>query len=146
MKIYNSFLKALGDGNVSFANDTIRVMAVAETYTFDMDHRTLADVDPATHEVTGTNYARIDIAGKTSTQDDLNDLAKFDGESISWTAIDTNEKIKGLVVYRHVSDDTDGIPLLFVDSGGFPINTNGADLTIDWNTAGIFRIRRKEVA
>ena len=44
-------------------------------------------------------------------------------------------------MYREgTSDDTDAVLIAYIDSGGFPVVTNGGDLTIAWNAEGILQL------
>ena len=119
---------------------TIKVLLVTSGYTPNKDHDFVSDLVPGTNELSGFGYERKTLTNKTLTEDDANDRAVFDdGDDVTWTAIDAGTAAAA-VLFIQKTNDADSILLAYIDSGGFPFTTNGGDLVIEWNAAGIFYI------
>ena len=130
-KTYNPAFLAMRTCDIDFESDDIRVMLVASGYTFDKDHAVLNDI---TNEVTnsqGTGYERKALANRSVTL--VADDVIYDADNPQYTGINTNEELAAAIVYKHVTDDTDSIPIFyceFLDSEGnaAPLPTNGSDV------------------
>lgn len=126
--------------NVSKANITItdlRVLLVKDTYVFDADHEDVADV--VANECDFTNYARKALSGEAHTVVHASDTAVLDADDPStWSNAGgaANNDIGGLIVYEHNVADADAKLVSYHDTG-FPISTNGGDLTVSFAAAGI---------
>jgi hypothetical protein len=98
--IYNRFLANLQNKVVDLEADTIKCALVTSSYTPDKVHNTWSDV--STYEVSGTGYTANgqDLANKSVTEDDSNDLAYFDSDNPSWAS--STITARGAVLY----DDT----------------------------------------
>lgn len=72
MPAYHNLSKALMDGDIDLANDTIKVMLLTSSYTPDLDHDFVDDV--SANEVSGTGYTAggATLASKAITDDDAN--------------------------------------------------------------------------
>ena len=79
------------------------------------------------------------LAGKTVTQDDTNNRAEFDANDVTWTGINAGTAA-ACVVYKDTGNNATSPLIAYIDSGGFPVTTNGGDLTITWNSQGIVQI------
>ena len=91
-------------------------------------------------EFNGANYVRKVLAAKTVNAVNASDLANFKASDVVWTALGAGTRaIAGILLFRFVTADTDNVPIAFIDSGGFPFNGNGGDVTIQWNAAGILQ-------
>ena len=127
-------------GNIDLVNDDIRVMLVMEATTADTEE------DVATigafgtlDEYDGTNNARKALASEAVVADNTNNRGEFDADDVTWTALGAGATpVEGALVYKHVTNDADSIPLFFITTGGIDgFQGNGSDFTIQWNTAGI---------
>ncbi len=141
---YNTAKKEIMDGTIDLVNDVIKVMLVTATYTPNADD--LFANTPATNEISGTGYAagfagsgRKTLASKVFTADLVNDRAEFDVADIVWTAINAGTPA-AFVIYKHLTSDVLSRLIAYVDTGGFPIVTNGGDLTIQINAEGIVQL------
>lgn len=130
--------------------DTIRVMLVTSSYVADRDND-LVDAgganDPVDHELSGTGYVsghansgRKTLASKTITVDKPNDRTEFDAADVVWPGINAGTAAQAEIHKEGSADDTTARLLCHVDSGGFPLVTNGTDLTIQWNTEGVLQL------
>lgn len=142
----------LGSGQtptIDLLTDTIKVGLSTSTHVENKDDTFLDDVgadDFVDGELSGTGYVagfggagRKVIGTKTLAYDAANDRVEFDGADVSWTAINAGTAAQATLL-REVTNDA-GSPLLAnVDSGGFPVVTNGGDLTIAWNAEGIIHL------
>jgi len=147
---YNRGKKQDLSGEIDLTNDTIKVMLVGTGYTFNADHATVDDGsanDPQSHELSGTGYAggysgsgRKTLASKAFAQDDANDRGEFDAADLTWAGINAGTAKAAIVFKNGAADDTTSQLIAYIDTGGFPIATNGGDLTIQWNAEGILHL------
>ena len=131
--------------------DVIRVMLCTSSYVADRDDDLIDAAganDPIDHELSGTGYVaghsnsgRKTLASKTITVDKPNDRVEFDAADIVWTGIDAGTPSQAIMHSEGTADDTTARNLVHIDSGGFPIVTNGGDLTLQWNAEGILQLR-----
>jgi hypothetical protein len=92
-------------------------------------------------ELSGTGYTAggDNLTTATVAYDAGNDRVEFDADNAAWTAIDAGTAAQATVL-KDTAVDTTSPVICHVDSGGFPIVTNGGDLTITWNAEGIFQL------
>ena len=130
--------------------DVIRVMLVTSSYTADRDDD-LVDAgganDPIDHELSGTGYVaghsnsgRKTLGSKTITVDKPNDRTEFDAADNVWTGINAGTIAQALVHSEGTADDTTARLVGHFDTGGFPLVTNGGDVTLSWNAEGILQL------
>jgi hypothetical protein len=140
MPNYNSFFKDIADNNIDLGADTIKVMLVQAAYTPDRDaHNRRDDV---TDEASGTGYTAggATLANVTTTQDDTNDLMKFDADDVVWTTVTVT--FRYLVFYKSRGGAASADELIgYIDTGGNQTVT-GANLTLQWHTNGIMRFKQ----
>jgi hypothetical protein len=131
--------------HVNLLDDTIKVTLVKSGYVVDPDHKTFNIASSC--EFNGTGYVggfggsgRKTLASKTFTQDDVNDRNVFDATDVTWLAINAGTAASAILVKEQGAGagvtDTGVMVICYIDSG-FPVTTNGGDLTIQWSTAGI---------
>jgi len=148
--VYNRAKKEILDGTIDLVNDTIKVMLVTSSYVADDAHDFVDEAganDPIDHELTGTGYAagfagagRKTLSAKAFAEDDANNRGEFDDTAdITWTAIDAGTAAAA-IVYKHITSDAASVLIAYIDQGGFPVVTNGGDLTIQWNAEGILQL------
>ena len=145
---YNQGRTDIGDGTIDFLTNTIKIMLVTASYVANKNDQFVDEAganDPIDHELSGTGYAagfagsgRKTLATKAVTKDDPNDRAEWDADNITWTGINAGTAAAA-IMYFHNTADTDSVLIAYIDSGGFPIVTNGGDLSINWNVEGIFQ-------
>lgn len=89
-------------------------------------------------ELSGTGYTAggDTLASETVAYDAANDRVEFDAADAAWTAINAGTAAQATVL-KHTGTATTSPVLANVDTGGFPVVTNGGDLTIQWNAEGI---------
>lgn len=145
--VFNAFKKKEADGTIDLLTDTIKVMLVGSTFSANAD---MEFVNPSAYqtEIGGTGYTpgyggsgRKTLASKTVVQDNTNDRAEFNAAPVTWTGINAGTAA-GVVLIRERAGtgDTMSELIAFIDSGGFPVTTNGGDFTIQWNSEGVLQL------
>jgi hypothetical protein len=89
-------------------------------------------------EVTGTGYSRKVLANQTVTKNNISNSADCDCDDVVYDALSAGTLV-GALIYLHVTNDTDSVPLVFMDQG-FPMITNGGPITLRVNTSGFLQI------
>jgi hypothetical protein len=145
--VYNKFKALEADGTIDLLTDTIKVVLVGTTYSASADHN-FVNPDVYQTEIGGTGYTggyegsgRKTLGSKVVTEDDTNDRAEFSAAPVTWTSINAGT-IGGAVIIREraATGDTMSELIAFIDTGGFPVVTNGGDFTITWNAEGILQL------
>lgn len=135
--IYNRMKANLFNKLVSLANggDVIKVALLNNTHTFDPDDDIWTDISANEIETSGTGYSQKTLANQVVTQDDANDLAKFDADDIAWTTATFTAYHAAIYDSTLAGDDLFGS----IDFGGAKSVTGGT-FTIAWNSNGIMRL------
>lgn len=136
--IYNRAMLRIMNKEIDFDTDDFRCLLLKNSEAF-------VKTDVFVNDLTGANImnVRATLAGESLTQDDTNDRIEFDANDAVFTAINDGTAT-ALVLYRHVTDDTDAELIAFFDtlSPGFPIVTDGTDVTIVWHADGILHLQQ----
>lgn len=139
---YNKGATDLQNRTIDWASDTIKVMPVKSSYTFDPDHSSMTT--PTASELDCTGYTggfagadRKTLGSKTITQDDTNNRSVYDAADPSaWTLGGAvNNTIGGFIVYKHLTNDAGSTPIFFCDITDLP--TNGSTVTLQFAATGI---------
>lgn len=88
------------------ADSVLKVLLVGTTYSVDASHRFVADIAPASNEVSGTGYSRLTVTGAVATEDDINNRAVLDFDDPVWSALDVGS-VGGAWLYQYVTSDLD---------------------------------------
>lgn len=140
--VYTKAKQLLLAGDIDFdeAGDDIRVLLVMANTTADTEE----DVDTLSaittlDEFDDTGYSRVALANQATAEDEANDRGEFDADDVTFSGLngDGSRNVQAAIVYKHVTDDTDSVPIAYIDSGGFPLDPGSGDLTIQWNAEGI---------
>lgn len=120
---------------VDMSGDTINVMLLTSSHSFNADHNVKADI--SANEISGTGYSAngVVLGSKTITQDDTNDRAVFDGADVQWTTATFTARHAVLFDDTVASD-----PLLCSIDFGTDKSVTGGTFTISWSASGIIRI------
>ena len=129
-------------GALDFAADTIKVALLADDvpYVFDKDHDHMDDINPSELDVSGyppgfAGAGRATLAGKTITEDSVNDRSVFDAtDPAPWT-LGAGKNVVGAVVYYHITDDATSVPIWYLDFADFA--TNGGAFSLIFHANGI---------
>ena len=142
MPWYNKGKFSVMNGSVALLTDTIKVMLVNSSASFNADHNFVSDI--SANELSGTGYVggfngsgRKTLAGKTITEDDANDRAEFDANDVSWLAISAGTAAAAVLI-KEVTSDADSLLIAYLDFSD--LVTNGGDMTLQWDAEGILQI------
>lgn len=125
---------------IDFLNNVINIGLSTSTHAPNKDDTFLDDGgadDFVDGELSGGNYVRKTLASKALTYDAANDRVEWDAADVTWTAINAGTAAQATLWDNSASTDASRRLWLNVDTGGFPVVTNGGDLTIQWNSEGI---------
>ncbi len=137
--VYNVIKVEFGKGTINWAdsNSVFKCALVTSDYTPDVDnHKHFSDV---TNEVSGQGYTAggAEITGRTVTEDDANDLAKYDADDTTWE--NSTITARGAVIYKDTGDASTSPLIAYIDFGADQSSDN-ASFTIKWDPNGIFSI------
>lgn len=136
--IFNYAKQALANGSLDWDTGDIRILLVDNTCDADKDDQYLASIGTL-GELSGTGYSRKALTGEAVNVDLTNDRAELDADDVTWTGIDAGEAAAA-IIYLEGASDAARLCIAYIDSGGFPIATNGGDMEIAWNAEGIIQL------
>lgn len=146
--VYNSAASDMWADIVDLLNDTIKLGLSTSVHTVDRDDDFLDDgtaSDFSSGELTGTGYVagfagagRKTLGSKTITVDKANDRAEFDCADITWTGINAGTAAQATVL-KEITNDGASKEIANID-GGFPVVTNGGDVTLQVNAEGLIQL------
>lgn len=138
--VYLNAKDQIANGDIDFVNADIRLMLVDSSTTADTENTGIDFIDDFTTlgELSGTGYARAALANQAVNKDVGNNRAEFDADDVTFTGIDAGTA-QAALIYLHVTNDADSIPILYIDTTDFPIVTNGGDVTLNFNAEGILQ-------
>jgi hypothetical protein len=142
---YAKYNFVTGNLNWESVGTTWKIMLVTTGYTADPDHQYVSDV--SSYEASGTGYApgyggsgRISLSGRSVTTNLTTDKAYMDANDITWYGINAGY-IGGAIIYREAGGaDSASNLVAYINGGGFPVLTNGGDLTTSWSASGILNV------
>ena len=142
--VYTPFKNDLGKAtyNLQEAGIDARIILVMTNTTADTEQDSKFVGDFVTlDECNGANYVRKALANQAMNEDDPNNRGEFDADDFTWTALGVGTRQnQGMVLYSHVGADGVNPNIAFIDSGGFPFDGNGGNVTVTWNVEGILQI------
>lgn len=139
--VYNNAKRAFLSGEIDFTGDDYRVLLVMTNTTADSeDDKNFISEFTDLDEYDGASYARQSITGEVVNEDSGNNRAEFDGaDSVFSTLGAGTRSAQAAILYKHVNDDDDSVPIAYIDTGGFPFAGSGGDITLQWNVEGILQ-------
>ena len=128
----NLFNKLVDLGN---GGDIVKVALLNNSHAFDPDDDIWTDVSANEIETSGTGYSQKTLANQSVTQDDTNDVAKFDADDVQWTTATFT------AYHAVIYDDTLGSDDL-IGSIDFGVgkSVTGGTFTIQWSSDGIIEL------
>lgn len=141
-KVFNTAKAKLLDGGLDLDTNDIRVALVMSNTTVDTENDGINFVSGFTtlDEMNGANYVRKALTSKAVTKNDTNDRGEFDAADLTWTALGAGTRsIVGALVFRHVSADSDSIPVAFLEFDS-PVTADGSDFILSFNSGGIVQL------
>ncbi len=140
---YDNALLLLSNGGLDLVNDDIRFLMAMTNTTADTEKDKLTISGFTTlDEADGAGYARKTLSGQAATVDNANHRSEVDCDDVPWASIGAGTRqYQGIVAFKFVTNDSDSIPVAWIDSGGFPFNGNGSPVTAQINADGFAQIR-----
>ena len=139
--IFNNFLQKLLASYLVTGAD-IRCALLMTNTTADSDKDAINFVANITtlDECDAAGYARVAIGTEASNVDDANDRAEFDGADVSFTGLggDATRDIQGALIFKFVTDDTDSVPIAFIDFTA-DIALAATQIDVPWSSSGILQ-------
>lgn len=138
--IYNRFWMDLALKATSLSADDIRVALVDSTYTPNKDNtRWVSGSDPYDSEVTGSGYTAggAQLSGSTLSQDDTNDLVKWDATDVTWQTSTITARVA--VVYDSTIANKNLIAAYQFTEDKSSANGN---FTIQWSSSGLMEFKQ----
>lgn len=139
--VYNEAKRAIIEGEIDLGagGSDVRVLLVMTNTTADTedDVNTISGFTTL-DELNDTGYARQALAGEAVNEDAGNNRAEADADDVAFTYNgDGSRNTQAAVYLKHVTNDTDSVPIAFVDTGGFPVNAaQTGTVTIQHNAEG----------
>jgi len=135
-------LMGLTAGPINLQTGDIRVRLVMTNTTCDTEKdATVLSGFTTLDTMNGANYVDKALTTEAVTAVTASDRGKFDADDVTWTALGVGTRnVLAAVVYKFVTNDTDSIPIFYLDSGfSSPtgVAANGGDFKITWHTDGI---------
>ena len=88
-------------------------------------------------EYNGANYARQNMANQVVQRDDPNLRAEFNHDVATFANLGAGARqAQAHVYFSFVTNDADSPLLFYVDTGGYPLDGNGGDVTVTPNVEG----------
>jgi hypothetical protein len=147
-QIYNVAKKGLLDGGIDWDTDDIRAVLLMDTTTADTENSGIATVSDFTTlgESDDNGYSRQALASEAANRDDANDRAELDAADSSFTlnGDGTETNYVGVLLYKHVTDDTDSVPIAFVEFGS-TIAMTATQIDVPWDAQGILQLTSSDV-
>lgn len=131
--ILNNLKEQLLLKTIDFVNDTFKVALYSSALN---SPDGAAPAYAATNEIVASGYTAggATLANKAVTQDDANDLAKFDADDVTWSNLAT-----ATIVEARLYDDTTATKWYLI-LWELATNSNGGNYTLAWNAAGIMTL------
>ena len=132
--IYNRFPYNIGAKLIDLNNDDIKAALLTDAYTPDKDDNQWADI--STHETSGAGYAAggQSLVNQAYTEDDVNDLAKFDADDPLWP--NSTITAKYCVFYDNTMAGKD---LICCYDFGSNKSSSGGDFKVQLHANGAFK-------
>lgn len=140
--IYNEFKRASAAGEIDLNADDIRAALLMTNTTADTENAGIAVIADFTtlDEFDAAGYARLALASEAVNKDDANNRAEFDALDLSFTGLggDATRDAQGVLIFKHVTDDTDSIPIAFVDFTA-DVPKEASQIDVPWDAEGILQ-------
>ena len=132
--IYPKFKQSLMTANTGVAiNATMSVAICNSTYTYAVGHNALDDITAGL--VANNNLTTPTVYANGTFQDS-------GAVSITFSAVPAGTAIESLVIYKWNTTASDSHVVAYLDTNvtNLPVTPNGGDITITWDTSGIFTL------
>lgn len=143
--IYNNFKEVIMNGVYNLANggDTLKMILVSgHTPNIDAAHSVYADVSGDEYG-SGSGYTAggATLANQATSQDDTNDLGKFDADDVTWSSLGALSPAtpSDCILYDDTPTTPQADPLICSWELGSTA-TNGGDYTLQFGSGGILTL------
>lgn len=143
--VYTNAKRALlaGEIDLDTAGNEIRVIYVMTNTTADTEED-VATVGAITtlDELDGAGYTSggQQLDSQAVAADNVNNRGEFDAADEVFLSIGVGTRqVQAALIIKWVTNLASSIPIAFIDTGGFPFDPNGGDITNVWNAEGILQ-------
>lgn len=140
---YDQGLTAVAAHTVDLLADTVKVMLLSPSYTFDKTHSFVSAVNST--ELSGAGYVggfggsgRLALTSKTVTRDDVNFCATFAAANPTWTAISAGTAAWAVLI-KEITNDAASLLIAAIDINP-DVATTSSNFIVSWNASGILRL------
>lgn len=140
---YNHLKHLLATAGIDFGTADLRMLLVMSNTTVDTEDDAVNLAGFTTiDEYDGANYARADLAGVSVAKDATNNRSEVTFTAPTFSSLGAGTRqCQAAVVYLHVDGTAaNDIPLFYIDTGGFPFDGSGTDVTISPNAEGALQV------
>lgn len=137
--IGNALKKLIGDNDFDWLSDQFDALLVDSSCDVDVDDTFLDDVGTL-GELSDVSYDRVTLTGKTVTRDDTNNRTELDCDDVLYPALDSGTAAKLILVRNEGADPLADQRIVAIYDSGFPVVTNGGDVTFVVNAEGMLQI------
>lgn len=110
---------------INLSSDTIKAILVTSAYTYSTSHEFLSDLGATT---VGTAQT---LTSKTVTD------GVFDADDVTFASLAPGSTLKAIVLFKDTGVAGTSALIDYIDVvTGLPMNTNGGDVTIQWENSG----------
>lgn len=114
---------------INFSTDTLKVRLVKNTYAQNL---TTDEFITSVTQITGSTDQTLGSKSITG--------GVFDAADVTFTAVPAGETSEGVVIYKDTGTAATSPVIAYIDTiTGFPLATNGGDITIQWDN-GTYKI------
>lgn len=123
--LYTKAKEKILSGEIDFVTDTIKVSLVKNTYPQNLTtDEFYTDISAYVLSTNQTLTAKS-VAGGV-----------LDGGDVTYSAVTAGDTCEGVVLWKDTGSAATSSLLLYIDTiGGFPLATNGGDITVAWSDA-----------
>lgn len=140
-QFFNHGKHTLGLGDLEFDTADWRILLFMSIFSFATE-KDKVDLDAmALDEYDGANYARQALANETYVKDAANDRSELNCDPLVFSNLGIGSRqCTGALLFEFITADTDHVPFLKIDDGGFPFDGTGSDNTINPDAEGLVQI------
>jgi hypothetical protein len=114
---------------INFGTDSVKAILVSSAYTADLANDEFLSTIDANRLGTDQTLGSKSVSG-----------GKFNAANITFPAVAAGSTAKAVVLYKDTGDRTTSPLLAYIDTiTGFPLATNGGDVTVAWDS-GTYKI------
>ena len=139
---FNYAKQQVMNGGIDLDTNDIRCALLMTNTTADTENDGISTISGITtlDDCDGSGYSRLALTTEAVNLDDANDRAEFDADDAAFGALGAGTRaVQGVLVYKHVTNDTDSIPIAWVE---FATNKtlDGSSFTVQWDAEGILQL------